>query len=339
LKGTVLGIEGTAWNLSAAIVNEKDVIAEVSDMYKPPTGGIHPREAAQHHAKYASYVVKGVLEEAKQKGLDASDIDAISFSQGPGLGACLRTVATAARMLAISLDVPLVGVNHCLAHVEVGRWKTPATDPVTLYVSGANSQVLAYRMGRYRVFGETLDIGLGNAFDKFARSAGLGHPGGPQIEQFARNASNYISLPYVVKGMDLSFSGLSTAATAALKDNSMEDVCYSFQETAFAMVVEVTERALAHTGKNEVLLAGGVGANMRLREMLDIMCNERGANFYVPEKRFMGDNGAMIAYLGLLMYDSGNVIDVENSHVNPNFRPDDVDVTWIPRDLEEGMQS
>lgn len=339
MKGTVLGIEGTAWNLSAAIVNEKEVVAEVSDMYQPPTGGIHPREAAQHHAKYASDVVKGVLEEAKKNGVDASQIDAISFSQGPGLGACLRTVATAARMLAISLDVPLVGVNHCLAHVEVGRWKTPATDPVTLYVSGANSQVLAYRMGRYRVFGETLDIGLGNAFDKFARSAGLGHPGGPQIEQFAKNAENYIPLPYVVKGMDLSFSGLSTAATEALKNNSMEDVCYSFQETAFAMVVEVTERALAHTEKNEVLLAGGVGANMRLREMLDIMCNERGASFYVPEKRFMGDNGAMIAYLGLLMYDSGNVIDVENSHVNPNFRPDEVDVTWLAEDFEDRRQS
>ncbi|MEZ5335423.1 MAG: hypothetical protein R2741_09390 [Methanolobus sp.] len=134
-------------------------------------------------------------------------------------------------------------------------------DPVTLYVSGANSQVLAYRMGRYRVFGETLDIGLEMLLTSSSR-AGLGHPGGPQIEQFAKNAKNYIPLPYVVKGMDLSFSGLSTAATDALKKYSMEDVCYSFQETAFAMVVEVTERALAHTGKNEVLLAGGVGANM-----------------------------------------------------------------------------
>jgi universal protein Kae1 len=329
LKGTVLGIEGTAWNLSAAIVNEKDVIAEVTDTYSPATGGIHPREAAQHHARYASTVIRKVLEEAKGKGIASSDIDAIAFSQGPGLGACLRTVATAARMLAIKFDVPLVGVNHCLAHIEIGRWKTPARDPVTLYVSGANSQVLAYRMGRYRVFGETLDIGLGNAFDKFARSAGLSHPGGPKIEQLAKKSTNYIPLPYVVKGMDLSFSGLSTAATEALKRNSLEDVCYSLQETAFAMIVEVTERALAHTGKNEVLLAGGVGANMRLREMLGIMCSDRGVSFHVPEKRYMGDNGAMIAYLGLLMYSSGDVMSIENSHVNPNFRPDDVDVTWL----------
>ena len=329
MKGTVLGIEGTAWNLSAAVVNENDVVAEVTDTYSPATGGIHPREAAQHHAKYASTVIRKVLEEAKEKSVTSSDIDAIAFSQGPGLGACLRTVATAARMLAIKFNVPLIGVNHCLAHIEVGRWKTPARDPVTLYVSGANSQVLAYRMGRYRVFGETLDIGLGNAFDKFARNAGLNHPGGPKIEQLAKKSTNYISLPYVVKGMDLSFSGLSTAATEALKRNSLEDVCYSLQETAFAMIVEVTERAIAHTGKREVLLAGGVGANMRLREMLDIMCADRGVSFHVPEKRFMGDNGAMIAYLGLLMYNAGDILTIENSHVNPNFRPDDVDVTWL----------
>ncbi|TGC11366.1 bifunctional N(6)-L-threonylcarbamoyladenine synthase/serine/threonine protein kinase [Methanolobus halotolerans] len=328
MKGTVLGIEGTAWNLSVAIVNEKNVISEATDTYSPPTGGIHPREAAQHHAKYASAMIKQALEEAKEKGIRTSDIDAISFSQGPGLGACLRTVATAARMLSIKLDVPLAGVNHCLAHIEVGRWKTPAEDPVTLYVSGANSQVLAYRMGRYRVFGETLDIGLGNAFDKFARGAGLSHPGGPKIEQLAKQSANYIPMPYVVKGMDLSFSGLSTAATEALKRYPIEDVCYSLQENAFAMVVEVTERALAHAEKNEVLLAGGVGANMRLREMLDIMCEERGASFYVPEKRFMGDNGAMIAYLGLLMYEAGDTLAIEDSHVNPNFRPDDVDVSW-----------
>jgi len=329
---TVLGIEGTAWNLSAAIVNETDVITEVTETYRPQTGGIHPREAAQHHARYAAGVIRDLLNEGKKNGLDAGDINAVAFSQGPGLGPCLRTVATAARMLALSLGVPLVGVNHCIAHIEVGRWKTPARDPVVLYVSGANSQVLAYRAGRYRVFGETLDIGIGNALDKFARNVGLSHPGGPRIEEYARNAVRYIPLPYVVKGMDFSFSGLSTAATDALKRATIEDVCYSFQETAFAMLVEVTERALAHTGKSEVLLAGGVGANMRLREMLDIMCDDRGASFYVPQKRFMGDNGAMIAYLGLLMLNAGSVTGIEDSRVNPNFRPDDVEVTWIAVD-------
>lgn len=336
MKNTfILGIEGTAWNLSAAIVTETEIIAEVTETYKPETGGIHPREAAQHHAKYAASVIKRLLVEAKEKGIEPSDIDGIAFSQGPGLGPCLRTVATAARMLSLTLGVPLIGVNHCIAHIEIGIWRTPAKDPVVLYVSGANSQVISYMSGRYRVFGETLDIGLGNALDKFARGAGLPHPGGPKIEAYAKNATKYIPLPYIIKGMDLSFSGLSTAASEALRKNSLEDVCYSYQETAFAMVVEVAERALAHTGKKEVLLAGGVGANTRLREMLDDMCEARGAKFYVPEKRFMGDNGTMIAYTGLLMYRSGNILSLEDSRVNPSFRTDDVRVTWIK---EEDMK-
>ena len=321
-KISILGLEGTAWNLSAAIVDENDVIAQTTATYSPQTGGIHPREAAQHHASH----ITGVVRETLEKG--GGNISAVAFSQGPGLGPCLRTVATAARALALSLDVPLIGVNHCIAHIEVGRWKTPASDPVTLYVSGANSQVLAYRANRYRVFGETLDIGIGNALDKFARSVGLSHPGGPKVEELAKKATRYIPLPYTVKGMDFSFSGLTTAAQESIKKSTLPDVCYSFQETAFAMLVEVTERAVAHTGKSEVLLAGGVGANARLREMLAIMCEDRGIEFYVPEKRFMGDNGAMIAYLGLLMYKSGYRTSIQDSRVNPNFRPDDAEVTW-----------
>ena len=181
--------------------------------------------------------------------------------------------------------------------------------------------------GHYRVFGETLDIGIGNALDKFARSVGLAHPGGPKVEELAKKASKYIPLPYTVKGMDFSFSGLTTAAQESAKKHPLPDVCHSFQETAFAMLVEVTERAVAHTGKHEVLLAGGVGANSRLREMLTIMCEERGIDFFVPQKRFMGDNGAMIAYLGLLMYKSGYRTSIAESKVNPNFRPDEAVVS------------
>ena len=332
MKGTsgpiILGIEGTAWNLSAAIVDENDVIAEVTATYKPPTGGIHPREASQHHADHIGSVITKVLTEASDKGIASSDINAVSFSQGPGLGPCLRTAATAARALSLSLAVPLIGVNHCIAHIEVGRWKTDSKDPVVLYVSGANSQVLAYRKERYRVFGETLDIGIGNSFDKFARGAGLTHPGGPKIEELAKKSTSYIPLPYVVKGMDFSFSGLSTAASMALQTSPLEDVCFSLQENAFAMLVEVTERAVAHTGKDEILLAGGVGANIRLQEMLGIMCRERGIRFYVPERRFMGDNGSMIAYLGLLMYRQNTFIPIEQSNARPNYRPDDTPVTW-----------
>lgn len=244
---------------------------------------------------------------------------------GPGLGPCLRTVATAARALAITLGVPLVGVNHCVAHVEIGRYATGCRDPVVLYASGANTQVIGYLNRRYRIFGETLDIGLGNALDKFARSRGLSYPGGPAIEEMARKGS-YLPFPYTVKGMDLAFSGLVSAAQESSAD--LADICYSLQETAFAMCVEVTERALAHAGKEAVLLVGGVGANSRLQEMLRTMCEERGASFAVPEVRYLGDNGAMIAYTGRIMLEHGCAMDPGSTHVRPGFRSDQVEVTW-----------
>lgn len=321
----IFGLEGTAWNLSAALVDEMEVIHEKSATYTPASGGIHPREASQHHAEHMAKVVGDVISFAREKDLK---IDAIAFSQGPGLGPCLRTVATAARVLSLRFGIPLVGVNHCVAHIEVGKWQSGARDPAVIYVSGANSQVLALRQGRYRIFGETLDISIGNAIDKFARSIGLPHPGGPKVEDLAKKAKNYIPLPYTVKGMDLSFSGLSTAATQAANVHDLSDVCYSLQETAFAMLVEVTERAMAHAEKKEAMLVGGVGANERLGEMLKIMCEERGARFFLPPRKFMGDNGSMIAYTGLIMLKSGVTTPMQDSKVRPNYRTDDVAVTW-----------
>ncbi len=315
--GLVLGLEGTAWNLSAALFGE-GLVALHSAPYAPPAGGIHPREAAQHHASMMKEIVSRVLTEPER-------VRAVAFSQGPGLGPSLRTVATAARALSIALGVPLIGVNHCVAHIEIGRWATGFSDPIVLYASGANTQVLGYLGGRYRIFGETLDIGLGNAIDKFARSHGLPYPGGPAVERLARRGE-YIELPYTVKGMDLAFSGLVSAAqdsTAAL-----EDVCNGLQETAFAMCVEVTERALAHADKGEVLLVGGVGANARLQEMLGLMCEDRGAAFAVPDRKFLGDNGAMIAYTGKVMLEHGVTLSLEESRVRPGYRPDEVDIVW-----------
>ncbi len=256
---------------------------------------------------------------------DPEKIRAIAFSQGPGLGPALRTVATAARALSIALGVPLVGVNHCVAHIEIGRWATGFDDPIVLYASGANTQVLGFLGGRYRIFGETLDIGLGNALDKFARSHDLPHPGGPAIERLARQGE-YIELPYTVKGMDLAFSGLVSAARESRAP--LEDVCAGLQETAFAMCVEVTERALAHAGKDEVLLVGGVGANARLQEMLGVMCEDRGASFAVPERMYLGDNGAMIAYTGKIMLEHGVTLPLDESQIRPGYRADEVAITW-----------
>lgn len=319
----VLGIEGTAWNLSIGIVNEEEVIAIVQDAYLPKEGGIHPREASQHHAEKMPSLLKAIFEKFHKE-----KIDGIAFSQGPGLGPCLRVVATASRLLALKLKKPLIGVNHCLAHVEVGRWKTEAKNPVALYVSGGNSQIIARRGNRYRVFGETLDIGIGNALDKLARSFGLSHPGGPKIERLAELGQKYYPLPYVVKGMDFSFSGMVTAAQKLMREAKIEDIAFSFQETAFAMLTEVTERALAYLGYDEVLLVGGVGVNKRLQKMLRDMCDDRGAKLYVPPPELMGDNGAMIAYTGLLMLKHGYVTPVEESTVKPNFRIEEVEIRW-----------
>lgn len=321
---TCLGIEGTAEKLGIGIVSSSGEI--LANIVKHPSlvGGIHPREAAQHHAEN----MKAALEEALQNaGVGLGDIDVVAFSQGPGLGPCLRVAAISARTISLMKKIPIIGVNHCIAHIEIGRLLTKARDPLTLYVSGGNTQVTAYTEGRYRIFGETLDIAIGNCIDQFAREMKLGSPGGPIVEKLARCGS-YFVLPYVVKGMDLSFSGLLTAAIEAAKKQKIEDVCRSLQETAFSMLVEVTERALAHTEKKEVMLAGGVAVNRRLQEMIALMAQEHNAKFLVPPKDVLGDNGAMIAWLGILMHKSGIRHKIEDTMVKQRFRTDEVEVTW-----------
>ncbi|MCL1983942.1 MAG: bifunctional N(6)-L-threonylcarbamoyladenine synthase/serine/threonine protein kinase [Methanomassiliicoccaceae archaeon] len=322
-----LGIEGTAHTLGVGIVDDKcNVLANVIDMYRPPEGGLHPREAANHHADTVAGTITKALSDA---GLSLKDIDVISFSKGPGLGPCLRVAATAARALSVRLDVPIVGVNHCVAHVEIGNATTGCTDPVLLYASGGNTQIIAFANSKYRIFGETLDIGIGNMFDKLGRELGLGYYAGPVIEKLAREGRELLDIPYSVKGMDIAFSGILTAAvTLRKKGHRLEDIAYSVQETSFAMLAEVTERAMAHVGKDEVLMGGGVAQNSRLREMIEKMAGDRGAKMYVPQPRLCIDNGAMIAWLGHLMYDSGVRMTMDDTKVEQRFRTDEVSVTW-----------
>jgi universal protein Kae1 len=328
-----LGIESSADDFGVGIATfSGEVLANKSDSYVPAEGGIHPREAARHHAEVADKVLSEALAKACLK---PRELSAIAFSQGPGLGPSLRTGATVARALASYLNIPLVGVNHSVAHIEIGKLKTGAEDPVTLYASGGNTMVTAFESGRYRVFGETLDIALGNCLDVFAREAGLKHkkglPLGAAVEQLAAKGRKLVSLPYVVKGMDLSLSGLLTAATAQLQkgDCRLEDLCYSLQEHAFSMVTEVTERALAHTEKKEVLLTGGVAANKRLQSMLAVIAEEHDAKFSVVPLEFATDNGAMIAWTGVLAFRHGLVTALDDSFVKLRWRVDKVDVPWI----------
>ncbi|WP_256287723.1 bifunctional N(6)-L-threonylcarbamoyladenine synthase/serine/threonine protein kinase [Halobellus inordinatus] len=326
----IVGIEGTAWAASAALYDtETDEVVIESDPYQPDSGGIHPREAAEHMGTAIPDVVATVLDQAAETaGGDGLDVDAVAFSRGPGLGPCLRIVGTAARALAQTLSVPLVGVNHMVAHLEIGRHQSGFDSPVCLNASGANAHLLGYHNGRYRILGETMDTGVGNAIDKFTRHLDWSHPGGPKVEQRAKDG-DYYDLPYVVKGMDFSFSGIMSAAKDAVDDGvPVEDVCAGLQETIFGMLTEVAERALSLTGTDELVLGGGVGQNARLRAMLASMCEQRGADFYAPEPRFLRDNAGMIAVLGAKMYAAGDTLDVADSSVDPNFRPDEVPVTW-----------
>jgi N6-L-threonylcarbamoyladenine synthase/protein kinase Bud32 len=222
-----------------------------------------------------------------------------------------------------------------VGHIEIGKLATGASDPVTLYVSGGNTIVSAFEAGRYRVFGETLDIAIGNCLDVFARAAGLkqrkGVPFGAVVEELARKSKQFVPLPYTVKGMDLSFSGLLTAAvqTFQKKNYSIEDICFSLQEVAFSMLTEVTERALAHTKKPEILLTGGVAANKKLQSMLNFVAEDHDAHFCVVPLKFAADNGAMIAWTGILAYKSGLSTPVEMSSVNVKWRLEDVYAPWV----------
>ena len=254
--------------------------------------------------------------------------------------------------------------NQPPTDIEMGREITGATNPIVLYVSGGNTQVIAYSSQRYRIFGETLDIAVGNCLDRFARTLHISNDPAPgyNIEQLAKKGTNLVDIPYTVKGMDCSFSGIlafidGLAATYGLGREEDEDtraqkqeqtqqvptpnngdeikikptradLCFSLQETVFAMLVEITERAMAHVGSREVLIVGGVGCNERLQEMMGIMARDRGGSVYATDERFCIDNGIMIAHAGLLAYETGFRTNMEDATCTQRFRTDDVFVKW-----------
>jgi len=322
-----LGIESTAHTFGASVVSDTGSIeSDVRETYIPLGGsGIHPREAAQHHTEIAGSVVAKAISDARVK---VDEIDCIAFSQGPGLGPCLRIGATIARAISASYDIPMVPVNHAIGHIEIGALNTGLSDPLTVLVSGGHTAILAFAQGRWRVFGETEDITIGNVFDMFARAAGLPSPGGPNVESEARLGKAFVDLPYTVKGCDVSYSGLLTAAERRLSEVPLPDLCFSLQEVAFSMLAEVAERALAHTGKKEVLLTGGVAANNALQSKLRLVSQEHGAKFGAVDRKFSGDCGAQIAWTGVLAYQTGEQIPISDSEVKPRWRLDTVKIPW-----------
>jgi len=329
----ILGIECTAHTFGIAVVDKGEILSNVRDMTKTEKGGIIPLESARHHREIAEKIYSAALEKA---GISEKQVDAIALSNAPGLAPCLLAGMHFAKKKAEELNIKLIPVNHCIAHLEIGR-SIGAKDPVLLYCSGANTQIIAYAAGKYRIFGETLDIGVGNFIDKVARHFGIGFPGGPAIEKYAKLATDkdYLEIPYSIKGMDVSFSGMQTKLQqlydkSSDKEKSKIDLSFSLQETAFAMLVEAAERALAHTGKKELVLGGGVACNSRLQEMCRIMCEERGCKFFCPEKSLLVDNAAMIGFTGELMLNADRkaAINVDKIDISPRERTDSVNVFW-----------
>ncbi|SMN19306.1 similar to Saccharomyces cerevisiae YKR038C KAE1 Highly conserved ATPase of HSP70/DnaK family [Maudiozyma saulgeensis] len=366
-----LGLEGSANKLGVGVIKhprlasmsggdnshncEVEILSNIRDTYVTPPGeGFLPRDTARHHRNWVIRIIKQALEKAQIMD-PRLDIDVICFTRGPGMGAPLHSVAIAARTCSLMWEVPLVGVNHCVGHIEMGREITKAKNPVVLYVSGGNTQVIAYSENRYRIFGETLDVAIGNCLDRFARTLKIPNAPSPgyNIEQLAKNCKNkdkLIELPYTVKGMDLSMSGILAYIDSLAKDLfrgnkknklifdretgepkiTVEDLCYSLQENLFAMLVEITERAMAHVNASQVLIVGGVGSNTRLQEMMGQMCKDRAnGRVHATDERFCIDNGVMIAQAGLLQYRMGDYVkDLSETVVTQKFRTDEVYVSW-----------
>ena len=316
-----LGIESTAHTFGIGISDNDRIIANERDTLRPSSGGIIPREAAMHHFKFAPEILKRALDKS---GLKLKDIDLFAFSQGPGIIPALKVGAQLSAFLSKKYGKKLIGVNHCIAHLEIARLYTKLSDPVMLYVSGGNTQIITYYNGTYIVFGETQDIGVGNLIDKIGRKLDIPFPAGPKIEEMARASKHYIEMPYSVKGMDVSFSGIETFVSKLIGKERVEDISFSLQETIFSMLIEASERAMSYCLKDSLVITGGVAANKRINEMGEKMCRERNASFKAIPIQFAGDNGAMIAYTGYLMRDYKQ----KDLGIKPKFRTDTVEIMY-----------
>ncbi len=309
--------------------NSFRILSDVKDAYMAPDGaGIHPREASRHHEELCSAIVGKSLLDAQ---LRVGDLDFVSYSAGPGLGPCLRVGAVLARTISSYFDLPLVAANHAIGHIELGKYLTGVRDPLVLIISGGHTALAAMEDGAWKIFGETLDLTLGQLLDLLGRSIGFSSPAGQKIEQLALAGGSgrflLSDLPYTIKGNDVSYSGLLTASKSLLsRENRKEDVAFAVQEVAFSILAEATERALAFTMKSELLVTGGVAANQRLAAILWKMCDARRVRLGVIPRQFAGDCGAQIAAVGFDLYDRRKTISPINAFTRQSWRIDQVAV-------------
>jgi N6-L-threonylcarbamoyladenine synthase len=283
-------------------------------------GGVVPELASRDHVRKLLPLVRETLREA---GLSTTDLDGVAYTAGPGLVGALMVGAGFARALAFALEIPAVAVHHMEGHLLAPLMEDDPPEPpfVALLVSGGHTQLVhVARIGDYRLLGETLDDAAGEAFDKTAKLMGLPYPGGPQLAKLAgigRPGLFKFSRPMVDRpGLDFSFSGLKTQVLLAWRgsdqsDQTRADIALAFEEAVVDTLRIKCERALDAAGCDTLVVAGGVGANRKLREQLQTMAAKRGGRVCFPRPELCTDNGAMIAYAGALRLQAGESVDAQ----------------------------
>ena len=320
----ILGIESSCDDTSAAVVADNVLLSNViaSQQVHKDFGGVVPELASRAHEQN---IVPVVSEALRRAGVRASDLSAIAFTRGPGLLGSLLVGTSFAKALALSLDIPLVMVNHLQGHILAGFIRqpdVPVREPsfpyLCLLVSGGNSQIVRVDSPlEYTILGQTIDDAVGEAFDKCSKMLGLGYPGGPVIDRLAKqgNPDRFQFAKPNIPGLDYSFSGVKTSLLYFVRDqmaldpsfleNNKEDLCASFQKTLIDVLMGKLIRAAKETRIREITIGGGVSANSGLRTRMLEEGAKRHWNVYLPEFKFTTDNAAMIAVAGWFQYKAG----------------------------------
>jgi N6-L-threonylcarbamoyladenine synthase len=308
----VLGIESSCDETGVALYDsEKGLLGHLLHSQvelHASYGGVVPELASRDHVRKLIPLIDELL---VKTGLQRRDIDAVAYTRGPGLVGALLVGAAAASSLAWALDVPVVGVHHMEGHLLAPMLDSerPGFPFVALLVSGGHTQLVEVQgVGRYRMLGESVDDAAGEAFDKTAKMLGLPYPGGPELAKLAQQGDpDRFRFPRPMTdrpGLDFSFSGLKTFALNTWKDADVQDeklkadICRAFEDAVIDTLAIKCRRALKETGIGELVLAGGVSANRRLRERMQLELQKLGGRAWYPQPQFCTDNGAMIAYAG-----------------------------------------
>ncbi len=320
----ILGIESSCDDTSAAVLRDGVLLSNViaSQQVHKDYGGVVPELASRAHEQNIVPVVSQALVKA---GVTVEDLTAIAFTRGPGLLGSLLVGTSFAKALSLSLDVPMVMVNHLQGHILapfIREEGVPVREPsfpfLCLLVSGGNSQIVRVNSPLdFEILGQTIDDAVGEAFDKCAKMMGLGYPGGPVIDRLAKlgNPERFHFAMPNIPGLDYSFSGVKTSLLYRVRDemerdpqfleNNKEDICASFQKTLIDILLKKLIRAARETGIREITIGGGVSANSGLRERIVQEGKKRHWNTYLPAFKFTTDNAAMIAIAGAFRYRAG----------------------------------